>query len=482
VTRVESLGLIAIAILAPVALLPLLAQPELGLALVIAAVALALAWFSPAIPLGLAGMAAWFASMTGITPPDKSVIVILGAWVAAGVVLAAVRKDGTADIPTLAGAPVILALLLCTIMLARIQGSPDALYGQEKLLLFFAQSMLFLVAAIFVARRPRDLEIFLVLMAGVATLAAVVLMIQLAGGLQPVYPGRYSLAGTTDPIELGRQCAAGILICMYALLARGPWQRSLVALVALPLLGVGLLSSGSRGPIIGLAAGTIVLLLLLRHSGGRKIRWPIVAGATVVVAMAASSAVPGQASDRVLALVTGGGAGLSSTGRTDLWALAWQQFETHPLFGLGTGGFAAVAPLDLRYPHNLFFEAASELGIVGLLIIVAIVAIGAYRIVKLAQASRIAPIGPAAVVAALFAASLGNAFFSGDMAANSQLWLSLGLLVGLPELTTRRSAQKAEPRPVAPRAAPAPRRRPSVAWTPDAPGLSTMRPEPEAGR
>jgi O-antigen ligase len=164
-----------------------------------------------------------------------------------------------------------------------------------------------------------------------------------------------------------------------------------------------------------------------------------VLGGIVLGALVASHVVPGDAMNRVAGTLVGGEGGLDTNGRSELWAQAWRAFVDHPALGIGTGGFAAVAPLE-TYPHNLFLETAAEWGLLGLLPVLAALGVG---ITKMATAVRRPPRGEgglAALVAALFAAALIDAMFSGDITTNADVWLTLGLGLGL--------ASRAPPRPV----------------------------------
>ena len=102
----------------------------------------------------------------------------------------------------------------------------------------------------------------------------------------------------------------------------------------------------------------------------------------------------------------------------------------HPLAGVGTGGFGALAPGEL-YPHNLFLEAAVELGILGLLLTVGIVIVCGARLFRRIPGAGRLDHGHMVVVSALFAAAVVNSFFSGDITTNAALWLALGFGIGV---------------------------------------------------
>ncbi len=72
---------------------------------------------------------------------------------------------------------------------------------------------------------------------------------------------------------------------------------------------------------------------------------------------------------------------LSSNGRTQLWHVAWRQFEAHPVLGGGAGSFEQYwnrnrpSIQTVRNAHNVYLETLAELGLVGLVLLVAALAV-----------------------------------------------------------------------------------------------------------
>ena len=430
-------ALVAAALLAPLVMLPLLVRPELGIGAAAAAVALLLAWVSPAYPLGLSGLGALVPLAGPVDLPDRAVVTALFAWMVAGILFAVIRRPDRAALPMVIAIPVLLSLALFAIMLLRLTGSPAESLGSDKVQLFLTVNLVALVGGVLVGRHRRDLELCLTLMVVVAVLGAVGLLVELMGGTEPVYPGRYGLSGD-NPITLGRITAAGLLIATYALFTAGAAVRSL-ALCTIPVLAVAFFASGSRGPFVGLLCGLIVfggLMARERRLGGR---WPLVLGGIVLAVLGASHLVPGDAMNRAAGILVGGESGLDTTGRAELWADAWRTFLDHPELGVGTGGFASVDPLN-AFPHNLLLEAGAEWGLLGLVPLLGVLGVG---VAKMAEAVRRPPHGEgalAALVTALFTAALVNAMVSGDITTNSDVWLTLGLGLGLASRALPRTA------------------------------------------
>jgi O-Antigen ligase len=152
------------------------------------------------------------------------------------------------------------------------------------------------------------------------------------------------------------------------------------------------------GVLAALAAATAIVL----HVAERRIRVP----ASVRRAYASALSVL-AAAGLVAALAAGGGPvhlakrgyndftsslapstnlnerlfSLSSHGRTELWHAAWRQFEAHPVGGGGAGGFEQYwnrnrpSIQTVKDAHSVYLETLAELGIPGLLLLVAVLAL-----------------------------------------------------------------------------------------------------------
>jgi O-antigen ligase len=415
-----------------VVLAPALTQPLIAIGLVLVVAGIWLAWRSVAYPLALAGVPALVEAIAGHNPLPKGAVTLLYiAWIGLGVVLAAMRGTNPAAPRALARAPVLLSLALLGVMLARLGASADQAYGATKIQLYIADNLVFLVGAIFVGARRSDLRLFFGVVLVVASGGALLLVAKLAGGgLHETLANRFSLSAQEYPIYLARNSADGLIIAIYVVLvARRTWTR-MAAIAVLPLLLIALIAAGSRGPIIAFAAG-MVALIALTGTGGRARRRLLIAGAGMLVAaIIVPLVLPGATVGRSLSALIGGSSGLSSNGRSQLWAQAFNAFGGHPLFGIGTGGFGAINPAE-PYPHNILLEAAAELGVVGALLLVAIVLSTSVSLGRTWVAAGGRDRLDAAVIITLFIAALVNALFSGALSDNKELWLWAGLGLGM---------------------------------------------------
>ena len=269
---------------------------------------------------------------------------------------------------------------------------------------------------------------------------------QLVTGEAQTLGGRFSLYEAQSPIGLGREAATGLLVAAYMLLSKHAISFRLLALAGAPVIAVAFVASGSRGPVLGLVVGLVALLGLTFREAGTRSRVLLVAVGGIVAAVLVTQLVTGQDITRSFSVLFGSGHGLSSNGRFTLWSQAWDAFVAHPFLGIGTGGFGQIDPVEL-YPHNLVLEAASELGVIGAVLVVGIVVAGGARMFRgWRHAGHSVDRTQIALAASLFAAALMNALISSDFAGNNELWLTIGLGIGI-TIHARADETVAEPLP-----------------------------------
>jgi O-antigen ligase len=426
-------------------LYPLLLRPELLLSGIVALLALFLAGRSPAYPVALAAFPFLVLALTSPGAiPDNAIALGVFGWIMAGIAIQVVRGE-VLVVRALLVPAVALTLGLVVLMTVRLGSSPAPEYGSFKLQLFVAANLALLVAGIVVGSRRDHFDTYVAVTAIAATIAALLLVQGLVTGTAEAFVGgRFALTSAYSPIEFGRAIGLGILVATYLSLTAGWVTTRALALMSLPVLFVAFFAAGSRGPVVGLLVGVVALVALLLRDVGIRARFVLPALAAIPAAILVGRVAPGENVERALSVLAGPDDDVTANGRVELWAAAWELFVERPLLGLGTGGFADAFPSAL-YPHNLFLEAAAELGIAGLLLVVAFTASGffaalhAYRSLDPEVSRR------AALVTALLASALTNAAFSGNISSNAAVWLAVGLAVGLAESKRVASAGTNEP-------------------------------------
>jgi len=245
------------------------------------------------------------------------------------------------------------------------------------------------------------------------------------------FPVRLSALGITT-IWLARHMGMGILLIL-ALQAMGR-IRWIPAVPVIGLMGWVAYATGSRGPLLALAAALMVWFALgggtvEQEMAGRR-RSPIIRRLAVLLMIAAPVLLLAFASERLVE-----GRAMSNLVRSRILDMALDAFRQSGLWGLGTGGFSQLFSIgDQRfYPHNIFLELYLENGLPGLVIWLAFLAVlfgrwNGWRRLQAGRGSLVERI-LLRLVAAQFVFHMVNAQFSGDIFVNQWIWLWAGALV-----------------------------------------------------
>ncbi len=225
-------------------------------------------------------------------------------------------------------------------------------------------------------------------------------------------------------------------------------RLKLAAVVGVVILFVGLVSTLSREGLVELG----VVMLAAVFFGGR---WRRVAAVLLVVGVAATVTyifvlAPAASRDRVT---------MSNTeGRSSLWTVAWRVIEAHPVLGVGNNNFPVVENRYInqpgsiqafyvvtapKYVHNAFLEALADLGIPGLLTLIAVLGFSMRAVVRAARLFQQAgddqmELISRAVFLALVAIVTQDFFVSGNY--GKYQWILLALCPALLGLAHRAAA------------------------------------------
>ena len=421
-------------LLGPVAVGLLIARSSrFGLVFVAAVLLVYLAFRSIAFPVALAGVPSILIGLYGSDPlPAKGVFVLLTAWLflGIGVALLSGAWPSSRSARRILAPPIILVGVLAVLLILRLD--PGA-YPKTKIELFLAQSVPLLIAGILIGLRATTLRLYVLLTLGVALAGAAVLTQHLSSNdATQVFTARFSIGTTYNPIWVGRTAAIGVLISLALILGGFSRRASWVGYVSLPFLIVALLASGSRGPVVALLVALVVLVALVMQNRALRRRLVQIAVGVAVAAVVAALIVPSSAVDRSASFLFGNTSALSSNGRTQLWGEALSLFYGHFWTGVGTGGFAEHAPTGIFYPHNIVLEAAAELGVLGVAVLVAFLFLAlrtGFRAWREAASheDRIA----AALILSILVATVLNSLLSDAIETTDTLCLVVGLAYGL---------------------------------------------------
>jgi O-antigen ligase len=378
-----------------------------------------------------------------LSPIDLTVgLAVLNAVQFVPVVLARRR----AAVP---GSGVVLWVALAALIAAGVLYAPDQKLAFDTLVNWVLLVLVPLLGGgLRVAHDERFVRQFIVVLFVTSALAVVAGIATLTAAQRLVIPGM-------DTIGMGRAAMLlPLLAATFVLREPGMVPRA-AAVMLIPAALVVAIASGSRGPLV---VGALLFLAWVARSvvDLRFVTWrrlgavAIVAAAVLVAVSTLATALPEAAVVRFVNLgeFVGNvlsGESASSTGdvtagqRVRLFDLALVLFQEHPLFGTGTAGYEALAPLYIgreasAYPHNAVLQFASDFGLLGVLV---------FAVVSLWVLRRPIPAGAAWwSVRALLVFFLLNAMVSGGIYTDRQLWLLVVLILvaAWPRSTDRNEA------------------------------------------
>lgn len=194
------------------------------------------------------------------------------------------------------------------------------------------------------------------------------------------------LEGFEQSVGSNRLAFWGILPLCLAIglwLSRGGRSR-LIGRIGVPVIGIGILTTGSRSGTLGAAVAVVVVLLLWprRH---RFQALGLLAAVGIGVTWLLNAKSGGSALGRLLFIDPE-----SSDNRRLAWDYALHTFAQNPLLGVGPGGFErsfSQTALYSRNPsladsHNTFLQVLSEHGIVAAVPLVALVIVVMVRLLR----------------------------------------------------------------------------------------------------
>jgi O-antigen ligase len=223
------------------------------------------------------------------------------------------------------------------------------------------------------------MRIFVIVIISVAGILMIRLIyISLTGGLLG-YLVRVTITGA-NPISIARYMAMGGALSFAALL-RQSMNMKIIQVLALIIILLGIISTGSRGPLFSLFFGALTFAIIFEQRNFKKVFLFLLGSMLVVVALI--YLLPENLTYR-FSQITSGEYVLTQTGvrrystiasRYNFWILglsAWASSVKNVFFGLGAGGYSSLFIWrDFRwYPHNIFVEILAELGIVGFSLLV----------------------------------------------------------------------------------------------------------------
>lgn len=378
-----------------------------------------------------------------------------------------VHEDGARRIDRLR-APTTTSVLLLLLWVAL--SVPGALYAGVAFRMLtdnFIKTVVMYLLIVGSVRGFRDVErLAFVYLATAAVFAAVVL------ARFDVGESSWRLAGLYyyDANDFATFAVSAIPLAVYFTLAQRRLFRRLIGACGIATLVVAFIWSGSRGGFLAMFA--MVAFVLLRYTALRA-RWRILSTALIAALFLTTASDRYWTQMRTVLKPSEDYNLTAENGRERIWRRGIGYMLSHPLFGVGADNFG-VAEGTISYltrlqergigarwnaPHNSFVQAGAELGIPGLVLLLAVIgtafrALG--RVERLGVASSRHQRGPPELAQALKASLVGfvvGAFFL-SLAYSQMLYALSAIAVALEKATilTYRpllAARRGAPRPSA---------------------------------
>lgn len=268
--------------------------------------------------------------------------------------------------------------------------------------------------------------------------------------------GRLQVQGSYDSNDMAAVMALGFPL-LGGVAARARGVSRLLALLGSVVTVIGVLASGSRGGVLALLTGALVLVLGQR--GPRRVKYLIaLVGAAIICWNAANPTLR----DRMATLLSWRDDYnvRSETGRVEIWKRGVHYLSDNPFLGVGAGNFPIAEGGWLAgqerhgkwsAAHNAYVQAFAELGLIGGTLFVSLLVAAGWRARRAWRASAAAGrpnVRRPELFASLCAFSVGALFLS--LAYTHVLFALLGLIFLADRTAHSESAAHPEPRPVGP--------------------------------
>ncbi len=229
------------------------------------------------------------------------------------------------------------------------------------------------------------------------------------------YFGRFSTLGI-NPIWVARYLSYSIISNLFLLYT---YRNKVLSIVYLSFVSIAqfifMLATGSRAPLLGFIVSIMIIIVYKTRFNIKKLL--IIAMVFILIVGFVISISEADFLERFSGSQS---SKKSSLSRVVAQYQAYELFRQNVIFG---GGFGSFDKYFLKYPHNLFTEITSEMGLLGLLALIIMITITVKNIkrINLRNLDNLLLIG-------LLAASFVNTNLSGHVGNNVFFWLILYLV------------------------------------------------------
>jgi O-antigen ligase len=307
--------------------------------------------------------------------------------------------------------------VLCLSLAVSLTWTSAPAYGNEKVTTFLTVTMLAIGAPFFLFERWEDLRRFFTWTVVIAVPVALLALTNPA-------PDTGRLAGD-NTIGTSRLLCVAALILLLGALGHARWRLLRMA-TAVGFIALAA-AVGSRGPILSFALALAVTLAAWLLRTPRKVA-PVLLAAAIGIAVVPFVSLPASSSERLSTTARDPVGTFRQNPRYYLAEDAIRLIDHDPIRGGGVGAFSTVNP-TVKWPHNLFLELWSELGLAAVLVVTAAIVsalVGLFRTAWRMPAHRGGQ-ELAYILLAVFVFNLLAVQVSGNINDNRDFWGMLAL-------------------------------------------------------
>ena len=325
------------------------------------------------------------------------------------------------------GELVKLSLAIAVLLILGLVYSTNRTYGMTKILLYlFTNVPLIIIIAFY---RDEFSAIQRILFFNII-IGLILTILSFIAARDSILFGhfRFRLSENVGPLGVARPITISVVSAFFFIASKKNFFIRSLLVAAIAFMTIPVIWSGSRGPLLAIFFAALTFVVLQPRMRPWQKSAIILAFVLAGAAFLLNST--NQVSQRLATPIS---EEASAAFRVLAWIQSGNDFISHPITGIGTGSFYLDNEfVPLIYPHNLVLELAAENGVVGLALILLFFGVtakyGLAAIKSYFQQENDAIVQLCIGAFALFINSWINAMVSGNITANSSVWLSAGLM------------------------------------------------------
>jgi len=282
---------------------------------------------------------------------------------------------------------------------------------------------------------------FFIIFNGIIILSVLAALFAIKEYINNTVPTQLTVFGS-DYLALGRLLGVSILLLLSEiLLKKTSFSKMIFKVVVLLFLLLILIVSGGRAPLILLIITILIFLVFQVSIYKTKLVYnkflPVIIiflVSLITIFFKTNLTIFETFKTRLQFLSTQSGGGDSASGRIERFKTSYSMFKDSPILGKGIDSFSIYFNSPNDYPHNIFLEIASELGIIGIFLLLLIILYSLYNLLVSQKQYKYNKLLYWEVLL-IFIYTFLNANISGDIIGNRILFVSFGLMIAFANIS-----------------------------------------------